>query len=96
MPTPAEVDKTGAFYTFEKGATKTSGGEGFADVWYRGHFAWEYKGPNGDLPKAHQITSLDYFNCLVRQPTNLAQRWCNFRKLHYAIGLFAAEAQTIG
>ena len=45
MPTPAEADKTGAFYTFEKGATKTSGGQGFADVWYRGHFAWEYKGP---------------------------------------------------
>jgi hypothetical protein len=30
MPTPAEADKTGAFYTFEKGATKTSGGQGFA------------------------------------------------------------------
>ena len=54
MPTPAELDKEGAFYTFEKGATKTSGGQGFADVWYRGHFAWEYKGPHGDLVKAYR------------------------------------------
>jgi hypothetical protein len=53
MPTPADEDQTGAFYTFEKGATKTEGGEGFADVWYRGHFAWEYKGPGGDLVKAY-------------------------------------------
>jgi hypothetical protein len=54
MPTPAEADKTGSFYTFEKGATKTAGGQGFADVWFRGHFACEYKGPTGDLDKAYQ------------------------------------------
>jgi hypothetical protein len=54
MPTPAEADKSGSFYTFEKGATKTEGGQGFADVWYREHFAWEYKGPTGDLEKAYR------------------------------------------
>ena len=54
MPTPAEADKSGSFYTFEKGATKTEGGQGFADVWFREHFAWEYKGPSGDLAKAYQ------------------------------------------
>ncbi len=54
MPTPAEADKTGAFYTFEKGAAKTSGGQGFADVWWDGKFAWEYKGHHADLAAAYR------------------------------------------
>ena len=53
MPTPADVDKHGQTYTFEKGLAKSSGGQGWADVWYRGHFAWEYKGPNKDLDRAY-------------------------------------------
>src|SRR2546427_715871 len=40
-PRPAEVDQEGNTYTFEKGVTKTFGEDGFADVWMRGHFAWE-------------------------------------------------------
>jgi len=32
LPTPAEADRDGATYAFEKGATKTTGGQGFADV----------------------------------------------------------------
>jgi hypothetical protein len=44
QPTPAEADQEGHTYTFEKGVSKTAGGEGFADVWMRGFFAWEYKG----------------------------------------------------
>jgi hypothetical protein len=59
MPTPAEADKTGAFYTFEKGATKTAGGQGFADVWWEGRFAWEYKGHRADL-KAEDRHPLAY------------------------------------
>ena len=51
--TPATADPTGAWYTFEKGVTKTGGGKGFADVWMRGHFAWEYKGKNKDLAAAY-------------------------------------------
>jgi hypothetical protein len=52
--TPAEVDQTGATYTFEKGVAKTAGGNGFADVWMRGHFGWEYKGKHKDLSAAYQ------------------------------------------
>ncbi len=51
--TPAAADPTGSRYTFEKGATKATGGEGYADVWKGGYFAWEYKGPHGDLEKAY-------------------------------------------
>ena len=28
---------------------RSAGGDGFADVWKRGHFAWEYKGKHKDL-----------------------------------------------
>jgi len=37
-------------YCFERGATRT--GAGWADVWKRGHFGWENKGPDGDLGRA--------------------------------------------
>ena len=51
-PTPAEADPTGESYCFERGATKTTGGEGWADVWKRGHFGWEYKGKRKNLEAA--------------------------------------------
>lgn len=38
-------------YTFERGA-KILGGQGWADVWKRGCFAWEYKAPGKDLNAA--------------------------------------------
>ena len=44
-PTPAEADPTGDWYCFERGARKDTGGDGWADVWKRHHFAWEYKTP---------------------------------------------------
>ena len=49
---PISADPTGEWFAFEKGASKTSGGEGWADVWRKGCFAWEYKGPRKDLDKA--------------------------------------------
>jgi type II restriction/modification system DNA methylase subunit YeeA len=49
---PVTADPTGEWFTFEKGVTKTGGGEGFADVWKRGHFAWEYKRKKRNLDDA--------------------------------------------
>ena len=49
---PVSEDPKGEWYTFEKGATKTSGGDGWADVWRKDCFAWEYKGKNKDLDRA--------------------------------------------
>ncbi len=63
QPTPAEFDATGAEYTFEKGVAVTGaasagsqGERGFADVWWRGRFAWEYKrkGKYRDLTEAYR------------------------------------------
>ena len=51
-PTPAEADPRGDHYCFERGASKDSGGEGWADVWKRHCFAWEYKGKHADLEAA--------------------------------------------
>jgi type II restriction/modification system DNA methylase subunit YeeA len=53
VPTPNAVDPTGESYAFEKGAMKTTGGEGFADVWKRNHFAWEYKRKRKNLDEAY-------------------------------------------
>ncbi len=52
-PTPAEDDPTGERFTFEAGASKQGGGQGWADVWKKGFFAWEYKGKHKDLDKAY-------------------------------------------
>jgi hypothetical protein len=49
---PTDADPTGEFYAFEKGA-KTRDGDGFADVWLDGNFAWEYKGKKKDLTAAY-------------------------------------------
>ena len=52
-PTPAEADPTGATYCFERGAVRTdTGGDGWADVWKRHCFAWEYKGQRANLDAA--------------------------------------------
>ena len=51
-PAPTDVDPKGEWYAFERGATKTTGGEGWADVWKRDHFGWEYKGKRKDLSAA--------------------------------------------
>ena len=53
-PHPASEDFTGATYTFEKGGTTIEGKQGFADVWKRGCFGWEYKGKHKDLNVAYQ------------------------------------------
>lgn len=52
-PTPEDADPKGEWYCFEKGATKTTGGDGWADVWKRQHFGWEYKGKGKDLNAAY-------------------------------------------
>lgn len=54
-PTPAEDDPDGARFTFQKGLQRVGGGQGYADVWKQGFFAWEYKGKNAkDLNAAYK------------------------------------------
>ena len=64
---PNEADPTGDFYAFEKGAERTSAGDGFADVWLKDHFGWEYKGKRKDLRAAYKQL-LDYHEALGQPP----------------------------
>jgi|CXWL01.1.fsa_nt_gi SAM-dependent methyltransferase len=52
VPEPGDPER----YCFERGVTKTGSlsarTDGFADVWLRGHFAWEYKAPGKSLEGA--------------------------------------------
>ena len=67
VPTPAEADPSGEWYTFEAGVEKLGGGQGFADVWKRGCFGWEYKGNHGDLDAAYRQL-LDYREDIENPP----------------------------
>ena len=70
-PTPTEADRKGEDYAFEKGLTKTGGGDGFADVWKRGFFAWEYKKRRRNLDLAlQQLTR--YASALENPPIHVA------------------------
>jgi type II restriction/modification system DNA methylase subunit YeeA len=66
-PAPLDADPTGEWFTFEKGVAKTSGGKGWADVWKRGCFGWEYKGRERDLAAAH-AQLLNYAVALENPP----------------------------
>ena len=66
-PGPTQADPTGSWYAFEKGAGKMAGGEGFADVWKRGFFAFEYKGKKKDK-KAAYLQLQGYRDALENPP----------------------------
>jgi hypothetical protein len=70
QPKPAEADPDGEWFTFERFVKKNDGKTGFADVWMRGHFGWEYKGKHNEhknLKEAyHQL--LKYREALHNPP----------------------------
>jgi len=77
-PTPAEADPTGEAYCFERGARKDTGGDGWADVWKRHHFAWEYKGKRADLDAAFGQLRL-YALALENPPLLIVSDMLRFR-----------------
>src|SRR5580704_7538131 len=82
QPTPAEADPSGGdFFCYQKrvvkdaelfdlheppGATEPSE-RGFADVWKKGFFAWEYKGKKKNLDEAYKQL-LRYRESLLNPP----------------------------
>jgi hypothetical protein len=74
--TPNEADPSGDIYAFEKGARRPDG-DGFADVWMKGHFAWEYKGKRKDLDAAYKQVS-DYREALGNPPLLVVSDLENF------------------
>jgi hypothetical protein len=94
-PKPAEADPEGTHYTFERGVTKTTGESGWADVWMRGHFGWEYKGKHKKLAEAYQqllryredLDTPQFWSCatsLAETPTT------TFKPIDYNRGAAAA------
>ena len=77
-PTPAEADSEGEYYCFERGVRKEGGGDGWADVWKRHHFAWEYKGKHKNLEKA--LAQLrQYISALENPPLLIVSDMERFR-----------------
>jgi len=54
QPHPAAADQIGESFLFEKPVSTIDDGKGFADVWKRGFFGWEYKGKHKDLAAAYR------------------------------------------
>ena len=77
-PTPAEDDPTGERYCFERGARKDTGGDGWADVWKRHCFAWEYKGKHADLDAAFRQLR-QYALALENSPLLIVSDMARFR-----------------
>ncbi len=63
---PVTADPRGEWFMFEKGASKSSGGEGWADVWRKDCFAWEYKGKRKNLDDA--LTQLRQYTLALDNP----------------------------
>jgi len=67
VPTPAEADPHGDTYTFEKNVLKLDGRTGYADVWKKNCFAWEYKRDKKNLVAAYSQLK-EYAGALENPP----------------------------
>jgi type II restriction/modification system DNA methylase subunit YeeA len=91
-PSPSTIDT----YCFERGVTKTGSKHGWADVWKKGYFAFEYKAPGrnlGDALKQLMIYALALDNppLLVVCDTNIIQIHTHFTNAPSEIHTIALE-----
>ncbi len=75
-PDPQAADPRRTWFCFEKGARKVGGGDGWADVWRRGCFGWEYKSRGRDLDDAY-MQLLRYSGALESPPLLVV---CDFER----------------
>jgi len=79
-PAPIDADPTGDWFAFERGASKTTGGDGWADVWKRGFFGWEYKGKRKNLNAA--FAQLQQYALALENPPLLVVSDMNRFRVH--------------
>ncbi|HEY4698648.1 MAG TPA: DNA methyltransferase [Gallionella sp.] len=91
--TPAAQDTIGDTFCFEKGASKTGGGNGWADVWKRGFFAVEYKGPTGDLRKA--LDQVQRYALALENPPLLVVARADLIEIHTNFTNTVSDTHTI-
>ena len=81
-PKPAHMDKTGETFTYQKGAQKEQAGEivgnGFADVWFKDHFAVEYKTARQHKTLAEAFKQLQQYGGALENPPLLVV--CDFER----------------
>lgn len=89
-PKPAEIDPRGELFTFERGASKKGGSDGWADVWKKDYFAWEYKGRHKDLRAAY--LQLDQYRAALGNPPLLVT--CDMGRIVVHTNFTATEQEV--
>lgn len=92
-PTPNEADPAGDWYAFERGAQRTGAGRGWADVWKRGHFGWEYKGKHANLDAA--LRQLQLYALALESPPLLVVCDLDSIRIHTAFTNAVQETHVI-
>ncbi|MDR1848885.1 MAG: class I SAM-dependent DNA methyltransferase, partial [Zoogloeaceae bacterium] len=89
VPRPRDPEN----YCFEYGAKKSSGGEGWADVWKRNCFGWENKKPGRDLKAA--LKQLTDYALALENPPLLVVCDRNVIEIHTAFTGYPHEVHTV-
>ncbi len=88
-PSPSSHDT----YCFERGATRTGAGQGWADVWKQGHFAFEYKATRRNLGEA--LKQLMTYALALDNPPLLVVCDTNIIEIHTHFTNAPSEVHTI-
>ncbi|GBL46613.1 hypothetical protein SFMTTN_2428 [Sulfuriferula multivorans] len=89
-PSPSSHDT----YCFERGATRTGAGQGWADVWKKGFFAFEYKATRRNLGEA--LKQLMTYALALDNPPLLVVCDTSIIEIHTHFTNAPSEVHTIG
>ncbi|MFC5358043.1 class I SAM-dependent DNA methyltransferase [Azospirillum himalayense] len=88
---PSAADQDGSSYCFDRGVNKLGGGKGWADVWKRQHFGWEYKSKGKDLDDA--LVQLQRYALALENPPLLVV--CDMERFRIHTNWTNTVSQTI-
>ncbi len=88
----AAVDATEEDQLFVRVISASEGGRGFADVWKRGHFCWEYKRPNRHADLAAALAQLKTYKDSLDNPPLLIVCDIDHFEIHTNFTSYPAEA----
>lgn len=91
VPTPSPA--TAETYCFERGATRTGAGQGWADVWKQNHFGFEYKATRSNLGAA--LKQLMTYALALDNPPLLVVCDTNIIEIHTHFTNAPSEVHTI-
>ncbi|WP_283743025.1 DNA methyltransferase [Sideroxydans sp. CL21] len=91
VPAPSPDSKE--TYCYERGATRTGAGRGWADVWKQGHFAFEYKARDRNLGDA--LKQLMTYALALENPPLLVVCDTNIIQIHTHFTNAPSEVHTI-